>query len=49
VLARVSSKDVTEVLLQRSFHVATLDHDADVIERTSSEFVLRVTGARART
>jgi carboxylesterase len=49
VLARVSSKDVTEVPLQRSFHVATLDHDADVIERTSSEFVLRVTGARART
>jgi carboxylesterase len=49
VLARVSSKDVTEVPLQRSFHVATLDHDADVIERTSTEFVLRVTGARART
>lgn len=45
VLSRVSSKDVTEVLLHRSYHVATLDHDADVIERTSSEFIDRVTGS----
>ncbi|MGN6299715.1 MAG: alpha/beta hydrolase [Angustibacter sp.] len=44
VLARVSSKDVTEVLLERSFHVATLDHDADVIERDSLAFVQRLTG-----
>jgi len=43
VLSRVSSKDVTEVLLHRSYHVATLDHDADVIERSSSEFITRIT------
>lgn len=43
VLARVSSKDVTEVALERSFHVATLDHDADVIERESLAFVQRLT------
>lgn len=47
VLSRVSSKDVTEVLLQRSYHVATLDHDAELIEQLSSEFVDRVTGASA--
>jgi carboxylesterase len=45
VLSRVSSKDVTEVLLHRSYHVATLDHDAELIEQTSSEFIARVTGA----
>jgi len=45
VLSRVSSKDVTEVLLHRSYHVATLDHDAELIEQTSSEFITRVTGA----
>ena len=44
VLARVSSKDVTERLLERSFHVATLDHDADVIEAESLAFVQRLTG-----
>lgn len=47
VLSRVSSKDVSEVLLHRSFHVATLDHDAPLIEATSSEFVARVTGAES--
>jgi carboxylesterase len=44
VLSRVSSKDVTEILLERSFHVATLDHDADVIERESISFIQRLTG-----
>jgi carboxylesterase len=43
VLSRVSSKDVTEVLLHRSYHVATLDHDAETIEQLSSEFIERVT------
>lgn len=42
LLSRVSSKDVTEVVLENSFHVATLDHDADVIEKSSLEFVQRV-------
>lgn len=44
VLSRVSSKDVTETLLERSFHVATLDHDAAVIERESIAFIQRLTG-----
>ena len=44
VLSRVSSKDVTEIVLERSFHVATLDHDADVIEQESIAFISRVTG-----
>lgn len=43
VLSRVSSKDVTDVVLQNSFHVATLDHDADLIETSSIDFVHRVT------
>jgi carboxylesterase len=48
VLSRVSSKDVTEVLLPRSYHVATLDHDAELIEQTSSEFIARVAGTHER-
>ena len=44
MLSRVSSRDVTEVLLHRSYHVATLDHDAEIIEQLSSEFIERVTG-----
>ena len=44
VLSRVSSKDVTEIVLERSFHVATLDYDADVIERETLAFIRRVTG-----
>jgi carboxylesterase len=46
VQAHVSSTDVEEVLLPNSFHVATLDHDADVIHRESIAFVERL-GARA--
>ena len=43
LLSRVSSRDVTEVVLENSFHVATLDNDAALIEKTSLEFVARVT------
>jgi carboxylesterase len=43
LLARVSSKDVTEVILEDSYHVATLDHDAGQIFALSSEFIPRVT------
>ena len=43
LLSRVSSRDVTEVVLENSFHVATLDNDADLIEKSSLEFVARVT------
>ena len=33
---------VERVTLERSFHVATLDHDADVVEQRAVEFVRRV-------
>ena len=42
LLSRVSSKDVTEVVLENSFHVATLDEDGDLIEKASLEFINRV-------
>ncbi len=41
-LARISSTDVTETLLENSFHVATLDHDAPLIEDEAVSFVRRV-------
>jgi carboxylesterase len=43
LLSRVSSKDVTEVILDNSYHVATLDNDADRIFEISTDFVRRVT------
>ncbi|MGW3492766.1 alpha/beta hydrolase [Streptomyces sp. NPDC001020] len=42
VLSRVSSMDVTEILLERSYHVATLDHDADRIFDESYAFISRL-------
>ncbi|MFJ5548220.1 MULTISPECIES: carboxylesterase [unclassified Streptomyces] len=42
VLSRISSSDVTETLLEQSYHVATLDHDADRIFQDSFEFVARL-------
>ena len=45
LLAKVSSTDVREVLLEDSYHVATLDNDAPAIFDASLEFVRRVTGA----
>ncbi|MCG8918202.1 alpha/beta fold hydrolase [Actinokineospora sp. PR83] len=47
VLAEVSSTDVTEVVLDNSHHVATLDHDAPVIFARSVEFIRRVRAERA--
>ncbi|MFD3455979.1 alpha/beta hydrolase [Streptomyces sp. NPDC058691] len=44
VLSRVSSTDVTETVLERSYHVATLDHDAETIFEQSDAFVRRLTG-----
>jgi carboxylesterase len=41
ILANVSSADATELVLERSYHVATLDHDADIINQESIEFVRR--------
>jgi carboxylesterase len=42
ILASVSSADKTEVLLTESYHVATLDYDAEVIVRDSIAFVRRL-------
>ncbi|MET7682181.1 alpha/beta fold hydrolase [Streptomyces sp. NPDC005423] len=42
VLSRVSSVDVTEVLLEQSYHVATLDIDADRIFEESYAFIGRL-------
>ncbi|MEW2549183.1 alpha/beta fold hydrolase [Streptomyces sp. NPDC047002] len=41
VLSRVSSADVREVVLEQSYHVATLDHDAERIFEESAAFVAR--------
>jgi carboxylesterase len=42
VLARVSSVDVREILLEQSYHVATLDHDAERIFQESHAFIGRL-------
>ncbi len=42
ILGRVSSTDVTEILLEHSYHVATLDHDADRIFAESVAFIGRL-------
>jgi carboxylesterase len=43
VLAGISSTDVTQVWLERSYHVATLDYDADLLTDRTIAFVTRVT------
>lgn len=42
VLEHLGSDDVTDVVLEQSHHVATLDHDAPTIFETSTAFVRRV-------
>ena len=44
IVKGVSSGDVEVVRLDNSYHVATLDNDADTIFERSVEFVARVTG-----
>ena len=44
---RVASSDVREVVLENSYHVATLDNDAPVIFEGSVEFVRRLARASA--
>jgi len=46
VLARVNSTDKQEIVLENSYHVATLDNDAELIFSSSAAFVERV-GARS--
>ena len=40
----VSSRDLSERMLENSYHVATLDNDAPIIFEESAEFIRRVTG-----
>ncbi|MFE3827765.1 alpha/beta hydrolase [Streptomyces sp. NPDC059092] len=42
ILGRVSSADVREVLLEQSYHVATLDYDAERIFEESHAFIGRL-------
>ncbi|MEU8527478.1 MULTISPECIES: alpha/beta hydrolase [Streptomyces] len=42
ILSRVSSTDVTEIVLEQSYHVATLDHDAERIFEESWAFIGRL-------
>ncbi|MEV0095725.1 alpha/beta fold hydrolase [Streptomyces sp. NPDC050738] len=42
ILGRISSTDVEEILLEQSYHVATLDHDAERIFEKSYAFIGRL-------
>jgi carboxylesterase len=44
IAATVSSRDVTDRVLENSYHVATLDNDAPTIFEESAAFARRVTG-----
>lgn len=48
ILSRISSADVTEIVLHDCYHVATMDNDASRIFAGSVEFIERLT-AEART
>ncbi len=43
LMSQVSSRDLEEVVLEESFHVATLDNDAPLIFDRSASFIARVT------
>ncbi|MCW2760026.1 MAG: esterase [Marmoricola sp.] len=45
ILATVASSDTSEVILDNSYHVATLDNDAERIFKESAAFIERVSGA----
>ena len=45
LLAAAVAGPVERVVLERSYHVATLDFDRDLVEKRTVEFALRVTGA----
>jgi carboxylesterase len=48
ILSRISSTDVKEVILEQSYHVATLDHDADRIHEESLAFIRRIASGLAK-
>ncbi|MFN2555756.1 MAG: alpha/beta hydrolase [Nitriliruptorales bacterium] len=43
LLERLGGEDISALVLQRSYHVATLDHDAERLSRAIRDFVARVT------
>ena len=43
VRSGISSTDITDIVLERSYHVATLDYDAELIFTSSVEFIEKVT------
>jgi carboxylesterase len=45
VRAELGSADVTAIELTRSYHVATMDHDAETIFTASVEFIEKVTAS----
>jgi carboxylesterase len=45
VLAAGVAGPVERVVLERSYHVATLDFDRDLVEKRTVEFALRVTSS----
>ncbi|MFC6062322.1 alpha/beta hydrolase [Streptomyces ochraceiscleroticus] len=45
IMSRVSSKDLRQKLLERSYHVATLDHDAEQIFEDTYDFIARLAPA----
>lgn len=45
LLETIASTDVTEIVLERSYHVATLDYDKQIIFDSSVEFIRRITGS----
>lgn len=47
LLDEIGSTDVTEVILSRSYHVATLDYDAPRIFSAADDFIARVTAESA--
>lgn len=49
VLSEVSSDDVTETVLEDSYHVATLDHDAERVFADSYGFITRLTARKTET
>ncbi len=42
----VSSAQITDIPLERSYHVATMDYDAELIFTSSVEFIEKVTASR---
>ncbi len=45
IMDGIAASDREQVWLERSYHVAQLDHDAPEIERHTLEFITRITGA----